>query len=265
MNKIFLLSTLVVCCLIYSCESADSGPKALVNIVLVDTPAKWDSVLVEIEGVELEILVQGRDTESQSFFLEYKTGDKQIKVSDLIGGRGLIIGRDQLPTGKVIGLRIQMGQDHVLYQGQRGYQMPLADSNNFFISIPSDIDLESGIAYDLILDLNLEKSILQKSTSPLSFQLAPNFTLVEGALSGEISGTISPLTLKPAIFLIQGTDSISTHSNSSGRYLLRSEPGNYSVYFDPKDDRYVQETIENVLVEKGKTTQIPAFTFRTKP
>lgn len=265
MNKINLLVFLFGISFYYSCESADSGPKSLVNLVLVDTPAKWDSVLVEIEGVELEILIQGRETESQTFYFEYKTGDKQIRVSDLIGGRGLIIGREELPSGKVIALKIQMGKNHMLYQEKKGYPMPLVDPNNVFVPLVADLDLEAGIAYDVILDIDLEKSILQKSTSPLIFQLSPFFTLVEGASSGEIQGIVSPLTLKPAIYLIQGTDSISTFPTTSGAYLFRVDPGNYSVFFDPKDVRYLGETFPNVVVEEGKTTAVPVHTFKIKP
>jgi hypothetical protein len=264
-NKTILLFLLFGICFIFSCEQADSGPKSLLNLVLVDTPAKWDSVLVEIEGVELEILVQGRETESQIFYLEYKTGDKQIRVSDLIGGQGLIIGREQLPAGKVIGLRVQMGKNHMLYQEKKGYALPLVDPNNVFVPLVAELDLEAGIAYDVILDMDLEKSILQKTTSPLSFQLAPFFTLIEGASSGELQGTVSPLTLKPAIFLIQGTDSISTHPTTSGGYLFRADPGNYSLYFDPKDVRYVGETVSNVIIEERKTTNVPVHTFKIKP
>lgn len=264
-NKTILLFLLFGICLIYSCQQADSGPKSLVNLILVDTPAKWDSVLVEIEGVELEILVQGRETESQIFFLEYKTGDKQIRVSDLIGGQGLIIGREELPAGKVIGIRVQMGKNHMLYQENKGFSMPLVDPNNVFFPLVAELDLEAGIAYDVILDMDLEKSILQKPTSPLTFQLAPFFTLVEGASSGELQGTVSPLTLKPAIYLIQGTDSTSTHPNTSGGYLFRVEPGNYSLYFDPKDIRYVGEMVTNVVIEEGKTTDVPVHTFKIKP
>ncbi len=265
MNKTNLLFFLFGICLICSCEPADSGPKSLVNLVLVDTPAKWDSVLVEIEGVELEILVQGRETQSQSFYFEYKTGDKQIRVSDLIGGQGLIIGREELPSGKVIGLRVQMGKNHVLYQEKKGYPMPLVDPNNLFVPLLADLDLEAGIAYDIILDMDLEKSILQKSTAPLSFQLSPVFTLVEGASSGELRGTVSPLTLKPAIYLIQGADSISTHPTTSGSFLFRVEPGIYSVYFDSKDSRYANATVLNLVVIEGKTLEVPVHTFKIKP
>ncbi len=265
MNKLVVLFFLLGTSLFFSCESADSAPTALVNLVLVDTPAKWDSVLVEIEGVEVEILVQGRETESQRFFLEYKNGDKQIRVSDLIGGRGLIIGRDELPSGKIIGLSVQMGQNHLLYQEKKAYAMPLANMTDPNISLEVDLELEAGIAYDLVLDLDLEKSIIQKSASPLQLQLDPYFSVVDGVTAGEVSGTVTPLTLKPAIYLIQGTDSISTHPNTSGIYIFRVSPGIYSIYFDPKDSRYSSTTLTNVPVETGKTTEIPLYTFKLKP
>ena len=261
----YLFSILLVAWLGYSCESVDSGPQALVNLILVDSPAKWDSVLVEIEGVEVEMLIEGRETGSQNFYFEYKTGDKQIRISDLVGGRGLIIGREELPVGKIIGLSVRMGTSHALYQGEKGYSMSLVDPTNLFVPLPANVDLESGIAYDIILDMDLDKSILQKSTSPLQFQLEPSFTLVEGTFAGEVQGTAAPVSLKPAIYLIQGTDSISTHLTTSGAYLFRVAPGSYSVYFDPKDSNYDAAILTDVIVERGKSTQIPLHTFQVKP
>jgi hypothetical protein len=264
-NKIKILFFLFGTCLIYSCEPADSGPKSLINLVLVDNPAKWDSVLVEIEGVEVELLVGGRESGSQNYYFEYKTGDKQIRVSDLIAGKGLIIGREELPTGKIIGLSIKMGKNHILYQEKKGYNMPLGDPNNVFVKLATEMDLEDEIAYDIILDLDLEKSIIQKSTSPLAFQLIPFFTVRGGATSGDLVGTISPLTMKPAIYLIKGLDSISSYPNSSGRYLFKITPGMYSVYFDPKDSKYASATVTNLVVENGKTTEVPTHIFKVKP
>jgi hypothetical protein len=230
----------------------------------VDTPAKWDSVLVEIEGVDVEVLLEGRETGSQTFYLEYKTGDKKIRVSDLVAGRALIIGRDELPVGKIIGLKVRMGSRHSLYQEKKGYNMPLKKPEDPFVTLETALDLQAGVAFDIILDLDLESSILQTSTDPLSFELDPVFTVILGAGAGEVKGVISPATLKPAIYLIQGIDSISTQVNTSGSYLFRVPKGTYSLYFDPKDSTYNSQRITNVQVDSASITQLELVTFTKK-
>lgn len=247
------------------CGSSDDSPKALVNLILVDNPAKWDSVLVEIEGVDVEMLVEGRETSSQTFYLEYKTGDKVIRVSDLVAGRALVIGRDELPLGKIIGLKVRMGTEHTLFQGDKGYGMPLKEISNSIIALDADVDLESGLSYDIILDLDLEASVVQTSATPLTFQLSPIFSVIEAAGAGEISGRIAPTALRPVIYVIQGPDSISTHTNLSGAYLARVSPGNYSIYFDPRNAAYVPLLVKDLKVESALTTELEPITFVRKP
>ncbi|WP_075348812.1 DUF4382 domain-containing protein [Algoriphagus marinus] len=265
--KKFIFSLIVfaiVILFIGSCSQIDDSPKALVNLVLVDTPAKWDSVLVEIEGVDVEVLLEGRETGSETFYLEYKTGDKKIRVSDLVAGRALIIGRDELPVGKIIGLKVRMGKRHSLYQEKKGYDMPLQNPEDPFVTLETALDLQAGVAFDIILDLDLESSILQTSTAPLSFELDPVFTVILGAGAGEVKGAISPAALKPAIYLVQGMDSISTQVNTSGSYLFRVPKGTYSLYFDPKDPTYNSQRVTNVQVDSASITQLELVTFTKK-
>lgn len=265
MNKTYLLFFLFGIILIYSCGPPDDSPKALVNLILVDNPAKWDSVLVEIEGVDVEMLVEGRETSSQTFYLEYKTGDKVIRVSDLVAGRALVIGRDELPLGKIIGLKVRMGTEHSLFQGEKGYDMPLKEISNSIIALDADVDLESGLSYDIILDLDLEASVIQTSATPLAFQLNPIFSVIEATGAGEISGRIAPTILRPVIYVIQGTDSISTHTNLSGAYLFRVPQGIYSLYFDPRNSAFVPLRVKDLKVESGLTTELQPITFVREP
>ncbi len=265
-NLIFyFLSLVLTVSFLGSCNQIDENPRALVNLILVDTPAKWDSVLVEIQGVEVEMLLEGRETDRQSFYLEYETGDKKIRVSDLVAGSALIIGRDELPVGKIIGLKVRMGDSHSLYQRETRYQLPLLNPSEVSISLPMDLDLQPGLAFDIILDMDLESSILQTSSNPLNFKLDPVFKVIDGGNAGEIKGTISPATLKPAIYLIQGSDSISTHANSSGTYLFRVPSGTYSLFFDPKDNTYSSKSLPGIEVQTARTTQVELVTITKKP
>lgn len=259
-----LISSVALLSGIVSCSPIDDSPKALVNLVLVDTPAKWDSVLVEIEGVEVELLQEGRETGSQMYYLEYKIGDKKIRVSDLVAGKALVIGRDELPVGKIIGLKVRMGTRHSLYEENKAYPMPLKNPSDSFVTMTTALDLKAGVAFDIILDMDLESSIVQTATSPLAFELDPVFTVIQAAGVGEVKGVISPASLKPAIYIVNGTDSISTQVNTSGSYLFRVPKGIYSVYFDPKDPTYNSQRITNVQVDSASTTQLELVTFTKK-
>lgn len=265
MKKLHFYLLPIFCLLFFaSCEDPDSSPRALLNLILVDSPAKWDSVFVEIEGVDIEVLVEGRETQSQTFFLEYKSGDKRIKISDLVGGNALLLGRSELPIGQIINATIILGDDHSMFLNEKKFVLELSDPSEDQISLSTSIDIEQGTSYDILLDLDLEKSIVQVSESPLTYGLDPTFTLIKGAGTGEISGIIKPLSLYPAIILTGEKGTFSTHTDASGKYSLRVPSGSYELYIDAKDDLYEDDTLSIDLVERMDTV-LTEITLQKKP
>lgn len=265
MKKLQFYLLPIICVLFFAaCEDPDSSPKALLNVLLVDSPAKWDSVFVEIEGVDIEVLADGRENQNQIFFLEYKSGDKRIKVSDLVGGNALLLGRNELPIGQIINATIILGDEHSMFIDEKEYILKLIDPSDDQISLSTSIDIEQGISYDILLDMDLEKSIVQASESPLTYALDPTFKLVKGAGTIELSGILKPLTLFPAIFMISETDTFTTHTNTSGQYLFRVPMGKYGFYFDPKNELY-QDTTFSLDLTADVDSVLKEITFKVKP
>ena len=265
MKKIYFYLIPIISVLVFSsCEDPDSNPKALLNLILVDSPAKWDSVFVEINGVDIEVLAEGRESQTQTYYLEYKSGDKRIKVSDLVGSNALLLGRSELPVGQIISAKIILGKNHTMFLNEKKYVLALSDPSENEISLEASIDIAQGISYDVLLDLDLEKSIIQVSESPLTYALDPTFTLVNGIGTVNISGSLKPTSLYPAVFLSNEKDTISTHTDPSGNYFFRVQAGSYRIYFDAKDDLYQDTTFESNLVVSEDTVLIP-ITFKKKP
>lgn len=263
-NPLLFLLTILFSISFWSCEPADSNPTSLLNVILIDAPAQWDSVFVEVEGVDIEMQVLGRESETETFFLPYSLGDKVIEVSALIAGEGLLLGRDELPVGKIISATFRIGDSHSLFLDGDRYVLPLANGGMTEIPLELEMDLEQGIAYDLILDFDLEKSIRVLSESPLVLELDPKLSAVSGIGTGDLKGSISPTALRPALYAITSGDSVNTHTNSSGSFLFRLPAGIYTVYVDPKDERYQAGIIRNVEVIAGKSTDLSSITIAPK-
>jgi hypothetical protein len=261
-NLIFLLSALSL----WSCKDFDTNPKGLVNIILVDAPAQWDSVFIEILGVDVELITSGKtDGTIETFFLPYEPGDKKIEVSSLIAGEALLLGRDELPSGKILKVTMKLGDEYYLYLDDKRYNMPLADPSLKDIPLQIEMDVEQAVSYDIVLDFDLEKSIKVISETPLSLQLEPVVVAYKGAGTGEISGVVTPTALQPAIYAIQNEDSISTHSNSSGAYKFILPEGSYSFYYDPKNEAYADTLINDIEIVAGETKTLDLITLKLKP
>lgn len=263
MNRLNFLLALLLAALLSSCESFDNSPKALVNVLLIDSPAQWDSVIVEIQGVELDFVPDGREGDIQKIFLPYEPGDKEVDVSQLVGGTALPVARSEMQLGQITGITLRLGPANSLFLDEDQYSLDLPGGNTDYFQ-PLAVDLEQGISYDLILDFDLEKSIQVTNPNPLELNFNPTIAAFTGIGRGDLSGSISPSEVRPVIYAIQENDSVSTHTNTSGFFLFRLEPGAYTVFIDPKDSKYQTDTLFNVKVEAGKTTALDRITLVRK-
>jgi hypothetical protein len=246
-----------------SCSGGDETPKALVNILLIDAPAQWDSVIVEIQGVELDFVPNGREGTIQKIFLPYEPGDKEVDISRLVGGVALPVARSEMQLGHISGITLRLGTSNALFLDKKRYPLELPGGNTDY-AMPLAVELKSGLSYDLILDFDLERSIQTGTSSPLTFKFNPTITAFSGIGRGELFGKISPPTLRPAIYAINGRDSLSTHTNAAGSFWFRLAPGKYTVFIDPKDSRYLADTLFNISVEAGKGIDLQATTLVKK-
>lgn len=266
MNKsayFFFFSALIL--LFGSCDGIADRQEGLLNLVLVDAPPAYDSVFVEILGVDVSMNVQGRESTQEVFFIPYELGNKQVKVSDLVGGEVLLLGRSPLPVGQITQLAVRLGTRNFLWERENRYALNYADGVSEEVVLPLSLNIETGFSYDVILDFDLEKSIQTISTNPLRLNFTPSIDLVIPGNVGEIRGTFSQNQLRPAIFAIANGDSTSTHANSSGTYLFRLPEGTYTLYFDPKNQNFLPDTLLNVEVEAGETLTLDRLTFRVRP
>ncbi|MGX7835928.1 DUF4382 domain-containing protein, partial [Campylobacter fetus subsp. venerealis] len=84
--------------------------------------------------------------------------NKRIKVSELVGGKSLLLGRNELPLGQIINATIILGENHSMFIGEKRYDLELTDPDDKRVSLSTSIVLEQGISYDIILDIDLERS-----------------------------------------------------------------------------------------------------------
>jgi hypothetical protein len=248
----------------WSCEAFDTSPRALVSVWLIDAPAKWDSVLVEIQGVEVSLLPEsGRGADIQKIFLPYEPGDKQVDISKLVAGTMLPVARYEMPLGQITGITLRLGQSNSLFVGDDGYPLNLPEGNTDYHQ-DVNIDLKEGISYDLIVDFDLEKSIDVKNSTPLTLDFNPTISVYSGMGRGNLTGTIGPLVLRPAVYAVLAGDSLNTHTSTTGGFQFMLEPGTYTVFVDPKNSDYHPDTIFNVKVEEKKVTKLDPITLVKK-
>jgi hypothetical protein len=113
--------------------------------------------------------------------------------------------------------------------------------------------MSPGITYLITLDFDAARSVVAKGNG--EYKLKPVIRALTEATSGAIEGNVVPVEAMPAVFALDGTDTIATaYTDSLGFFLLRAIPaGTYTVTFDPKAG-YTPTQVSDVTVTVGNVT-----------
>jgi hypothetical protein len=255
MNKIFSLC-LIAIALLSACDSDDSK-MAKIKVSLVDAPANYESVLIDV----MDVKINNGDWKSLD--------GVEKKVYDLLkltNGEEAILGEIELPEGQLQEVRLVLGENNKL--GLNGEELdldtPSAMQSGLKIKIHSQI--EAGVTYKLVLDFDAAKSIVKAGNSG-KFNLKPVIRAKMEAQTGVIKGLINPIDTDCVVYAIVGMDSISSYPNEEGKFLIRAlEANTYKVVAIPGVESGLEEIAkENIEVVIGEVTDAETFDFGTTP
>lgn len=201
--------------LAFSCtEGLKGSGKALANFRLIDAPGDFDEAWIEIRGVRI---VQ-ENNDADPIFIPYDQPNQQVDVSKLVGGGVLLIGRSEIPVGSISKISLVLGEDHYLIKDGNRRSLAL-NSGKGDIDVAVDFPMKESLSYDVYLDLDLEKSILG-TTDSTQFRLSPRVRAFMRNETAELAGRLRPAGARPVLLAIQGSDTLTTMTNTQGEYLL---------------------------------------------
>jgi hypothetical protein len=184
--------------------------------------------------------------------IDQPTESQKINLLSLVGNNEAFLGATEVPAGEISQIRMVLGSDnYFVVDGQRTeLRTPSAQQSGLKIKV--DKKLEAGLEYDLVLDFDAGKSIVQAGNSG-QYNLKPVLRVVAEGSAG-IQGIITPLDANPRIMGIVGNDTVSTFTDENGYFKLRGlKSGNYIVVIDPKLP-YQRAIFSPVQTTSGETT-----------
>ncbi|WP_373495834.1 DUF4382 domain-containing protein [Aquiflexum sp.] len=236
-------------------QFTSSDGNAKVNVYLIDAPANYDEVWVEVLGVE--ILPKGGNEENGNSWinLAHESEDKKINLLSLVGGNSAHLGEIEVPSGKISQIRLLLGEDNYIIQDGQRIDLKTPSAQQSGLKLKIDKPLNPGISYDLIIDFDASKSIVKAGNSG-QYILKPVLRVVAEE-SSTIEGTILPLEAGPVeITAVLDEETVGTFTDQSGKFVLRGlKTGSYILEIVPNEN-YVGVTLEAVETETGKVTLI---------
>ena len=243
-------------------QSTDVEPVAngRLKMYLVDSPSTLDSVIICVTRVE----VHKSGSDSTSGWLVINDSTRYFDLLLLTNGATAVLGDTLLSPGHYTQIRLIIGDgSHVVDQGIK-HDLEIPSGSQSGLKLTSQFTIESGKLYELLLDFNVEKSII--ITGNGKYKLKPTIRVMPVVVSGSIAGQVLPLDAQPTIWTVDGTDTITTYTDIDGFFkLMALYQGMYDVNITPLDTMVYRDTvITGVQVLSNQETNIGTVILQPK-
>jgi len=261
--RIRYLFTLLIVPFLFSCESDDEKGSAILKVRLTDAPADYEAVNIDVIEVKFKTGDNEEDDDSSWQSLE-NPNPGVYNLLELTNGIDALIGEAEIPAGELKELRLVLGDNNTLVEEGNSIALKTPSAQQSGLKVKVNEVLEEGITYTILLDFDAARSIVKAGNSG-NYILKPVMRAKLEALTGAIKGSVSPLDATPAIYAIQGTDTITTtYPDEAGLYMLRAlDPGTYTVAMEPIEG-YMDKVFEDVTVEAGLVTDLEEATIEVE-
>jgi hypothetical protein len=261
MNRILSFAFLIPI-LFVACTDSTSTEKGTLRVSLTDSPATYDAVYVDIQRVEVN-----RTTDAgESGWINVMDQPVRLNLLSLVNGVDSLLGEIELSPGMYRQIRLILGPDNDIVVNGTSYPLSTPSAEQTGLKLSMNAQIESGVTYDLLLDFDAAKSIVRRGApqGPATYLLKPVIRMITSATSGAISGVVSPISAASNVYVIAGTDTMTTYADSlSGGFLIRGVPsGTHTVTFLSKNPAYRDSTRTGVSVSTGSNTNLGTITLR---
>lgn len=268
MSKLSLLLVFMLLSILWQCSensttesvSVDGG-EGLIRLLLVDSPAMLDSVVICISSVEVHKV--GSDSTNGSWTV-LNDSLRYFDLLQLRNGASAVLGDTALSAGKYTQIRLIVEDgSYVVDEGVK-HNLIIPSGSQSGIKLNHSFDIEAGKLYEFYLDFNVDKSIIVTGNG--QYKMKPVIRVVPFAISGSISGQVLPLDSDPTIRALSGSDTVSTFTDANGLFkLMALLEGIYDVHIVPADTIiYKDTTITGVYVIANQDTDIGTITLSTR-
>jgi LysM repeat protein len=252
MKTFFLLSVALVCLGLASCKKSESSSgSAHIAVKLTDDPGPYNAVILSIKSVVVT-------TSSGEHTLA--VGGGPIDILRFRFGKDTLLAAQDIPAGTIQQVRLVLNAtgNRVVVNGT-SYDLNTPSGQTSGVKLNVHDNLTAGINYTLRLDFDAARSIV--TTGNGKYQLKPVIRAIADAVSGALTGTVSPAMSYPKVYAIMGTDTVGTVADATGKFYFPGlAAGIYSVKFLPVSP-YAVKTVNNVSVTNGSVQDMGTVTI----
>jgi hypothetical protein len=239
--------------------SPQSGEGQLL-ITMVDSPAGYDQVNIVVTRVDIH--KSGSDSTSDWYTLNNIPATYDLMI--LRNGASVVLGNNSLNAGHYSQIRLIIGTGSNINVSGTVFPLDVSSGSQTGIKLNRAFDIQDGRVYELLLDFDAERSIVLTGNG--QYKLKPVIRVVPTIISGTISGNINPVSPGTSVFIVSGTDTVSTvpETNTGAFKLMAILQGTYNVNVISANAAINDTTIVNVIVAAKQNTDLGTINLSTK-
>ncbi len=230
-----------------------SSSKATVGVHLTDGPADYDAIFLDVEAIELK-------TESDEWVALPLVRTGFYDILRFRNGADTLLGRVELPVGRVSEMRLILGDDSYLVEDGQTYDLKVPSGQSSGLKVKMDETLVAGGAYDFWLDFDAGKSVHQTGNG--QYMLKPVVRGYTTLSNGRIRGYVLPLAAGTTVYAHNGVDTFSAIPGPDGFFLISGMPaGTYTLHYDATAGTFNDIFVPGVVVSHGAITEQGSLTL----
>jgi hypothetical protein len=248
------VAVLVAVFFMTACSDDDAAKNARLEVRLTDAPGDYQEVNIDIQDVQVQTS-EGSDW--QSVIDPERKG--VYNLLELTNGLDTLLGSIELPAGRVSQIRLILGSENTITVDGETHDLSTPSAQQSGLKLNLQANLVEGMTYTVLLDFDVARSIVETGNG--SYKLKPVIRAISEATSSGIKGEVSIPESTPAVYVINGTDTVGTSfANAEGQFMIKGlAPGTYKVSFAPATG-YTIADIDGVVVTLVDVTDLGTVT-----
>ena len=260
-------------------ENMNSTESATMQISLVDDPATYEAVLIDVRGVEYKLESEDEEEEGDDDNDgriadddedgEWVTVEVEPTVYDILtlqNGTKAILADIDIEAGELKEVRLILGENNQVVVDGDTLDMTVPSGSTSGLKVKIDGDIEAGADYEMIIDFEASKSIVHTGSDKYILKPVVRVYLngVDEPEFGAISGVVAPDSVSSVVYVINDNeDSVSTMPEENGTFLVELlEAGFYDVVAVPESESGLNSASAlDIEVEVDMTTEIDTLKF----
>ena len=258
-------------------SQSDLDSMSRISVRLVDEPGDFDNVFIEILDFMIKI---NDDSDDDSGWQSLGEINQTVDLLELTGGESiLLVDAFELPPGMLSQVRLVLGEGNSVVIDGESFDLKTPSAQQSGLKIKVNHELEAGFTYNLLLDFDVDKSIVIAGNSPnkiLKPVIRASTIYASGKIQGEVNlqdpDNLQEVIVPPSDLQIEASvmvdgETISAYVDESGIFVLHGVPaGTYDVTItpDPESD-YLEKVVQGVVVVNGEITNIGIITLELIP